>query len=112
MLKASLNNLAFGKFLTLVENYPDAIILDVRTPEEFNTDKIEGATNIDYLSHNLADELEALDPEKTYLVYCRTGRRITRVCVILNNLGFTKVFNLREGLLVQESDSIESPASE
>ena len=98
LLKASLNNLAFSKFLSLIEEFPDAVILDVRTPEEFSSENIKGSINVDYLSPELADELEALNPNKTYFVYCRTGRRSARVCVILRNLGFEKVFNLGAGL--------------
>lgn len=97
-LKATLQNLSFSDFIARVEQDPLAVCLDARTPEEFSTSKIPGAVNLNYLSHELADELEALDADKHYYVYCRTSRRSLRICVILQNLGFENVFHLENGI--------------
>jgi rhodanese-related sulfurtransferase len=98
LLKATLNNLEFESFVRKATTHPNASILDVRTPEEFATGSLEGAINLDYLSLDLADELEALPKEKTYFVLCRTSRRSIRICVILQNAGFPNVYNLDTGL--------------
>lgn len=98
MLKASLNNLDFESFVRKATTLPDACILDVRTPEEFASGSLDGAINVNYLSTDLADKLEALPKEKTYFVLCRTSRRSIRICVILKNAGFPNVYNMDVGL--------------
>ena len=51
------------------------VIIDVRTPEEYASGHIEKAINLDYYSETFKDELNKLDKNKTYLIYCRSGRR-------------------------------------
>lgn len=77
---------------------PDFVILDVRTPEEFETEHIEGAINIDYYSENYRDDLDTLDKEKTYLIYCRTDRRTGESLSIMRELGFVEVYNMDGGI--------------
>lgn len=84
-------------FLDHFKQDQKAILLDVRTEEEFKTGTLQGAENLDYLSQTLADELEQLPKEISYYVFCRTGRRSLRVCVLLKNMGY-KVINLDGGL--------------
>lgn len=98
ILKAGLNNLDYDDFVRLASNDPEAIILDVRTDEEFVGTTIPNAINLNYLSTDLADQIEALDISKHYYVYCRTGRRSIRICVLMKNSGFKHVYNLDSGL--------------
>lgn len=99
LAKQTLNNLspqAFQEFL--VEN-PNAVLLDCRTPDEFEFGRLKNATNFDYLSRDMVGQIDKLDPEKTYLVYCRSERRSIRTCVLLRNGGIKKVYNLDGGLI-------------
>ena len=97
-LKNSLSNLSYNAFVDQLISDHNGVCIDVRTAEEFKQGSLRGAININYLSQNLADRLEELDPNKSYYVYCRTGRRSLRVCVILNNLGCKKVYNMIDGI--------------
>ena len=58
------------------------MILDVRTPDEFNSGHIQGALNIDSASADLNSRIAQLDTLKIYLVYCRTGVRSAAVVKI------------------------------
>lgn len=98
-IKHTLENLNYEDFLKVVQEDENCVILDVRTAAEFELENIPNAINLDYLSRDLADQLEKLDPNKNYYIYCRTGRRSLRVCVILRNLGFQKVTNLDGGIV-------------
>lgn len=98
-LKATLQNLDYDTFIDQYKSDSNAICMDVRTAEEFKGYHFEGAVNVDYLSKNLADQLEKLDPQKHYYVYCRTGRRSSRVSVILKNMGFKNIFHLKDGII-------------
>jgi len=76
---------------------PGVVILDVRTPDETAQGKIEGAIEIDFYSDNFESEIEKLDPEKTYLVYCRSGNRSAKTCNLMASKGFKHCYNLLGG---------------
>ncbi len=70
----------------------DALIVDVRTVEEFNTDRYQGAINIPLDSiKNRLSEFGAKD--QTVIVYCRSGRRSGIAKKLLKEAGYTKVYN-------------------
>jgi len=98
-LKAQLNNKDYKDFIASYNTSNDGILLDVRTADEFKEGSINGARHFDYLVEDLADQLETLDPTKSYYIFCRTGRRSLRVCVLMKNAGFTKVVNLENGMI-------------
>ena len=97
LLKQQLNNLEPQAFLQAIADTPDAVVIDVRTPEEFAMGHLEGAINIDYLGDGFWEKMEALDPGRTHFVYCRTSRRSLRACTLMRNGGFSKVFHLDGG---------------
>ena len=77
----------------------NAVILDVRTDDEFNSNKIPGALNIDiYKGQGFIYKLEELDKNKNYFVYCAAGGRSAQACVIMNQLGFENAYNLLGGI--------------
>jgi len=81
----------------------DAVILDVRTTDEWNDGIIPGAINIDiYKGQGFITALEELDKSKTYYVYCRSGARSAQACNIMNQLGFEKALNLTGGIMQWE----------
>ena len=77
----------------------DFVILDVRTPGEFRSERIDGAVLVDYNSGNFRSELRALDREKTYLVYCRTGNRSGGAVRAMKEEGFRNVYHLDGGIV-------------
>jgi len=99
LIKATLNNLSYTDFVNKASEDQNAQMIDVRTEEEHATESIPDSIVMNYLDRDLADQLEKLDSSKSYYVYCRTGRRSLRVCVILRNLGFKNVYNLEEGIV-------------
>jgi rhodanese-related sulfurtransferase len=77
---------------------PRFVLLDVRTPKEFDAERIEGAVLVDYLSPGFRDEMAKLDREKTYLVYCRTGNRTKGALKVMRELGFRNVLHMASGI--------------
>lgn len=76
-----------------------AVIIDVRTPEEIAAGYIKGATIFaDVHGADFATKINALDKNKTYLVYCRSGRRSATAAQMMVENGFTKVYNLGGGI--------------
>jgi rhodanese-related sulfurtransferase len=74
------------------------VILDVRTPAEFSQGYIENAKNIDFYANTFRNQLDKLDKQKTYLVYCRSGNRSGKTLRMMEQSGFEKVYNLTGGI--------------
>ena len=85
----------------------DAIILDVRTAEEYASGHLEGAELLDFNSGAVAAAIPSLDPEAEYLVYCRSGNRSGQAIALMEQAGFTNVTNL--GSLEQAASSTGLP---
>ena len=75
------------------------IILDVRTPEEYQQGHIEGAINLNYYDSNFKKQLSELSKSKIYLVYCYSGARSSKVVDMMKRLKFTSVYNLYGGIM-------------
>jgi rhodanese-related sulfurtransferase len=71
---------------------PDVVVLDIRTPQEFQDGHIEGAVNIDHRSPTFGADLDKHDKTKTYFVYCRIGRRSGEAIGIITQKGFTSTY--------------------
>ena len=74
------------------------ILLDVRTAGEYMAGHIEGALNIDVEGMTFEGEIKALDNTKTYAIYCQSGRRSRIAVETMEKAGFTKLFNLDQGI--------------
>lgn len=75
------------------------VILDVRTPGEFAEGHIYGAVNVDVQSRDFEKRLRALDRNKSYLVYCRTGNRSRHAIQAMEAAGFGSIFHMNEGIV-------------
>lgn len=77
----------------------DAVILDVRTPEEFKEGHIENAINVDiYDDDDFEKKISTLDRNKTYFVYCKAGVRSSRAVEKMKSQGFKNLVNLEGGI--------------
>ena len=85
---------------------PDFVIIDVRTPEEFDGGYIEGAINIDYYYEDFRAHLETLDKDKSYLIYCHSGRRSAGTRDTMAELGFREVYNISGGITEWEAQGL------
>lgn len=97
------------KALTLIQDNrgnPDFAIIDVRTPQEFSDGYIENAANIDFYAPTFRDELDRLDKNKTYLIYCRSGGRSGRTLGIMAELGFQEVYDVDGGILAWNGEGL------
>jgi len=78
-------------------------VLDIRTAGEYATLHIIGAVNIDFYSSTFADQLDALDKGRTYLVYCASGNRSGQAVQTMETLGFVEVYDLLGGMSAFQS---------
>lgn len=81
----------------LLKQQPDVVVLDIRTPGEFNAGHIAGAINIDYYAANFDDRIAALDPSKTYVLHCKSGGRSDRSLPLMRASKITDLHHLEAG---------------
>ena len=88
-------------------------ILDVRTPDEFNVDHLANAINLDIYSEKFDTEINKLDKQKTYYVYCQRGGRSANATEKLRKAGLQNVYELDGGIVnwIKEGKQIEKGRS-
>ena len=101
----TMNELPPTEWAELHGQTPEAIILDVRTEEEFESGYIKGALNLDIRGGaDFIASVEELDKSKSYFVYCRSGARSGQACQLMGQMGFENVYNLEGGVLAWQGD--------
>jgi len=77
----------------------DFVILDIRTRQEFRTGHLVDAILIDFYSKDFLENINQLDKNKTYLVYCRSANRSTKAMKMISGMGFLKIYNMDDGII-------------
>ncbi len=105
----SLKPLDFKEKINIVT---DAVLLDVRTPDEVQKGHLKGALNFDFQSPQFTILMEGLDKEKPYLVYCASGVRSGKAADLMRGKGFMTVYTLEGGLNAWKDQglAIDQPA--
>ena len=78
------------------------VVLDLRTPKEFAASHIAGATNINFLSADFANNISGLDRNRAYLVHCAVGGRSTQALPKLEKLQCQSLYHLDGGIKAWE----------
>ncbi len=76
---------------------PEAVLIDLRTAEEYRVGHISGSRTLDYYD-DFADQLADLDTSVHYLIYCDTGARSANALRTMKELGFRHVTELDGGI--------------
>ncbi len=99
--------------VTVDELTPDAVLLDVREPEEWRHGRIDGAVHVPMNSvpNRLAYEPGELTPQQRIVVVCKMGGRSAHVAAWLNQNGWDAV-NLDGGMLAWASSGRPMVADE
>ena len=94
-----MKNLTQDQWKEGVQKDNNAVILDVRTEEEFIEGYIPNARNLDiHKSEEFMDEINKMDKSKEYYVYCRSGARSGQACAVMQQQGFDNAYNLMGGI--------------
>lgn len=102
-------NIAPEVFAKKINETPNAQILDVRTPEEFASEHIDKAVNINWLANDFVANTKKLDLSKPVFVYCKSGARSAKAAVKLEELGFKKIYQMEGGILKWNSAGLSKP---
>lgn len=77
-----------------------AIIIDVRSPQEYREGHVDGAISIPDYQIKKQIEKKIKNKDELIIVYCSTGHRGQRTQQILENMGYTNVYNVYEGIII------------
>ena len=75
----------------------NALLIDVRTPEEYSLGHLDKAININWYDVDFKDRIGDLERGKTVYLYCKAGGRSAKAAAVFRELGFEDVVNLEGG---------------
>ena len=102
----SVSPVEFAKNVVSDEGF---VLVDVRTPEEYDLGHLPSAINVDYQSFDFESVISELEREGKYAIYCRSGKRSAEALLMMEEMGFKWVIDLSGGMesLVDNSEATE-----
>lgn len=94
---ADAKNISIDEAAKLVKTDTNIVVLDVRTPKEFEAGHIKGATNINFNDKDFAKRIAALDKNKTYIIHCAAGGRSGKACEQAKAMDFKNMLHMNQG---------------
>jgi len=104
-------NLSAKEFSDKIDQTLAAVIIDVRTPEEFSKGHLQNAKNINWKRNDFQNEISKLDKSKPVFVYCLSGARSTAAASQMRSDGFKEVYELSGGILKWRAANLSETAN-
>lgn len=101
------NNLYPTEFHAQLQKSDQPILLDVRTPEEFDESRLPNAVNLNFYDENFAERIGHFDKEQPIFIYCHSGSRSKNTADKLIKMGFQQIYHLDGGIVAWESEGLE-----
>lgn len=92
------NEVDYENAKVILKNDKEAILLDVRSPQEYKEEHLEGSINIPLYDLSKMSENTIKSKECTIVVYCQSGNRSRKAVDILSNQGYESLYNIKGGL--------------
>ena len=86
-------------FSEAMSKTPDALVLDVRTPDEFAGGHLDKAVNVDWNGGGFDAWMKKIDKEASIFVYCLSGGRSGSAGAALRQAGFKHVTEMEGGMM-------------
>lgn len=103
-----MKNISKEEWKKLIAETENAVIIDVRTADEWAEGVQPNALQIDFNSlGSFLHEVDKLDGSKTYFLYCKSGNRSAQACMYMHDYGF-KTYNLIGGMSSWDGDVVMS----
>jgi rhodanese-related sulfurtransferase len=92
-----INKISVDEFDKVIQE-KNVQLVDVRTPEEYAEGHIKGAVNINFKKRTFPDFINVIDKKKPVAIYCRSANRSGKAALIMQSLGFKKIYDLDGGI--------------
>ena len=99
-------------FSEALESTPHATIIDVRTPEEFQSGHLKDAVNFNVLASDFQSQVSKLDKSQPVFVYCKVGGRSADAVEKMKGMGFTSIYDMKGGFMAWSSAGMETTKAE
>ncbi len=98
--QGEIHSVSTDEFQQYIEKYGTDLLIDVRTPQEYNAGHIPGAHLVNLYAPDFKTRILEIvkDKDKPVLIYCRSGHRSMIAAKYLAGHGYT-VINLRHGII-------------
>jgi thioredoxin len=103
-------NMAPMAFADKLKATPNAQLIDVRSPEEFASQHLDNAQNINWNGDDFEGKVSKLDKSQPVFVYCMVGGRSRKASDKLGELGFKKVYDLQGGIMKWNAAGLSKPS--
>ena len=90
------NNIDYENAKTILKNDKNAILVDVRSPQEYREGHLDGSINIPL--YDLEKNSEVINKQNTIILYCQSGSRSNKAIEILEEKGCTSIYQIEGGL--------------
>lgn len=107
----SFESIAPKEFAEKIKTTKNPQILDVRTPDEFESEHIDNAKNVNWNSEDFASKAASYNKSKPIFVYCLSGGRSNKAAEKLTELGFTTVYELEGGIMNWNEEGFGKPTT-
>lgn len=94
-----IENINSDDWIKRIKQDSNSVIIDVRSPGEFNSGYIPKAINADIFNSNFSSLVHNIEKDKNLYVYCRSGKRSMMACRKLYKLGYENLTNLNGGIM-------------
>lgn len=91
--------LSVNEFNDKLNQTPDAQLIDVRTPDEFNGGHLQNALNFNWNGSQFETQIKNLDKQKPVFVYCLSGGRSASAASNMRSAGFKTVYEMNGGMM-------------
>jgi len=88
-------------------DHPETVVIDVRTPAEWQEGIIPGALTINIMDPSFGNQVQKLDKSKSYIIVCRSGGRSLSACQTMSSMGFNKLSNMLGGMIAWQGPVAE-----
>ena len=102
-------NIEAAKFSEKIKATQHAQIIDVRSPEEYASQHIDNAQNINWNGNDFETKTSKLDKKQPVFVYCMVGGRSRKASDKLVEMGFSKVYDLQGGIMKWNAAGFSKP---
>jgi thioredoxin 1 len=99
-------DLSVADFAAKIKQDSTALIIDVRTPEEFIKGHLENAVNYKWNGNEFDQQIANLDKSKAVFVYCLSGGRSSSAADKMRSDGFKQVYEMDGGMMKWRSENL------
>ncbi len=92
------NEIDYENAKIILKNDKEAILLDVRSPQEYKEEHLEGSINMPLYDVEKEIKNTIKNKECTIIVYCQSGNRSKKAVEILSKDGYENLYNIKGGM--------------